>query len=159
MQVNINEQELYCLNIINSPKVCFLTTINEGGMPETRAMLNLRNDDLYPGLKEVFTFGKNKFTVCMTTNTSSQKMKQIIGNPKVSVYFCLPDAFRGVMLNGIIKQVHDPVIKNKLWQDSWDMYYPKGAEDPDYTILVLEPETVKVYGNLNTFSFNPGDAS
>jgi general stress protein 26 len=155
MIVHIMEQKNYCKNVMNMSKVCYLTTINENFMPETRAMLNLRNEGVFPSLKQLFDDNKNEFIVYMTTNTSSSKTGQIGNNPNVSVYYCLPDMFQGVMLSGKMEIENDPEIKKLLWQPNWDIYYPRGMTDPDYTVLKLEPGIIKAYGNLNVYTIQP----
>lgn len=155
--MNLDEQINFCKKIMTASKACYLTTINPDGMPETRAMLNLRNDKSYPGLKEIFDENPESFIIYFTTNTSSVKVKQMNANPNVSVYYCLPDEFKGVMANGKIEIIDDPEIKKRLWVDGWEIYYHEGKEDPDYTVLRLIPESLKAYGNLGTFTIKPGD--
>ena len=70
-------------------------------------------------------------------------MRQILSNAKVSVYFCDPGKFHGLMLVGKIDIVTDQGLKKQIWQDGWERYYPDGADDPDYTILRLLPAYAK----------------
>jgi general stress protein 26 len=150
--MTIKEQKDYCLNIMKNTKACYLSTINSEGFPETRAMLNLRNTDIYPELKWIGEDCENEFIIYLTTNTSSVKTKQIRNNSKTALYFCLPESFQGVMVNGIMELVIDREIKNKLWQTGWDMYYRGGIDDPDYAILRLKPVNMKAYAKMSTFT-------
>ncbi|GAH95277.1 unnamed protein product, partial [marine sediment metagenome] len=36
--------------------------------------------------------------------------------------------------------VDDMKMNQKVWLDWWSRYYPKGLEDPDYTLLKLNPK-------------------
>jgi len=136
----------------NSEICCYLTTLNYESLPETRAMLNLRNRSLYPNLIDFFKDHDDDFFIYFSTNTSSPKVEQIKNNPNVCVYFSNPDEYKGCMLSGKINIVDDLNIKNSLWQDNWSIYYPGGKTDNDYTILELKPKLLKVYHQLGTFT-------
>lgn len=120
--------------VIEATPIVILSTIGEVGFPESRAMLNLplnKIDDIF-----------------FTTNTSSRKIAQIQASGKASAYFCLPDQFQGLLVTGMIAIVDDMKTKKKIWQKNWEMYYPKGVEDPDYAILHLKPQVAHYYHNL-----------
>ena len=145
------------LNIIKelferSEICCYLTTLNNENLPETRAMMNLRNISLYPDLVNFFKKHEDDFSIYFSTNTFSPKISQIKNNPNVCVYYSKPDEYKGCMLCGKINIVTDQSIKNSIWQDNWTMYYPGGPTDVDYTILELKPTSLKVYSQLSTFT-------
>lgn len=154
----MNEQEALRLavELMESVEAAFLTTIDGDGFPQTRAMLNLRNARNYPELIGLFSGHRDDFTVFFTTNTSSLKVAQIRANPAVSVYYCCPAEWRGLMLGGRIEIITAPDQKKALWQEGWEMYYPAGPDDPDYAILWLRPMVAKYYHQLNCFQFDPG---
>lgn len=133
---------------------CYLTTLNNENLPETRAMMNLRNTSLYPDLINFFKKHDDDFLIYFSTNTSSSKVKQIKNNPNVSVYYSNPKEYKGCMLCGKINIINDQGIKNSLWQDNWTMYYPGGKSDNDYTVMELKPKLLKVYNQLSTFTIN-----
>ena len=143
------------IELMEISEACCLTTIDDLGFPQTRAMLNLRNSKLYPGLVPLFKRHNDDYLAYFTTNTSSQKINQIKNNPKVSVYYAKPRDWRGLMLGGTIEIVKDQTIKRSLWQDAWTMYYPRGSADPDYTILALKPDVLKLYHQLDFFTLHP----
>jgi general stress protein 26 len=150
--MNKQEQREYCLNVMKTSPVCFLTTVNENGFPEIRAMFNLKNGKTFPGLATMMDRYDRDFTVILGTNTSSAKVRQIKQSMKTAVYFCNADGFEGVMLSGSMEIVIDTALKKELWQPGWEMYYPKGMDDPDFSVLRLTPDVVKAYGNLSTFT-------
>jgi general stress protein 26 len=141
------------LDLMKIAGAAYLTTIDRDGFPQTRAMFNLRRKEQFPGLSEVFDKHNDDFLVYFTTNTSSSKTGQIKRNHKVSVYYCKPDEWRGLMLSGEIEIVKFEEIKEAIWQGGWEMYYPKGFDDPDYTILRLRPVLAKYYHQLNFAQF------
>jgi len=133
----------FCINVVEKSKFAYLTTINEQGEPETRAMLNLYNREQYPSLQKVLPFPP--FVIYFTTNTSSEKMKQIARDSRSCSYFIIESEWEGVMLNGDIEIVADGGIKKEIWQDEWVMYYPgtAGYQNPDYSILKLTAKYMK----------------
>ncbi len=148
------EAKRLSLEFIEIAEVAYLTTVDNDGFPETRAMFNLRRKKQFPKLHELFKKHQDDFMVYFTTNTSSLKIGHIKKNPRVSVYYCKPDEWRGLMLGGEIEIVTEGGIKKELWQNGWEMYYPGGPDDPDYTVLRLSPIFAKYYHQLNFVNFN-----
>ncbi len=131
----------------------FLTTVDSDGFPVTRAMLNLRNTLLYPTLVPIFEDHQEDFVVYFTTNTSSAKIQQLVAQPRASVYFCLPQDWRGLCMRGSVEQITDPEMKAKLWQGDWDLYYPRGVADPDYSVLKFTPATANYYHQQQVYKW------
>ena len=128
--------------IIKTRAFVNLATVNKSGCPEVRAMLNLRNPEMFPKLQKLFT---DDFTFYFTTNTSSEKAKQISLNANASVYFVKENSFGGLLFAGKIEIIKDIKKKRSFWQDGWTMYYKGGAEDPDYAILKFSSKKYKYY--------------
>jgi general stress protein 26 len=137
-----NKAKKESLSLIENSDTAFISTIGIDGFPQTRVVFNLRNKEKYPGLAEIFENQKNDFFIYFTTSTSSSKIEQIRKNSSVSVFFCNSKDFHSLMLAGKAEIVDDPEIKKVLWQDGWEIYYPKGIDDPDYSIVSFAP----VYG-------------
>lgn len=135
------------IELIKKADAAYLTTIDSNGFPSTRALFNLKNSMQFPKLVD-FMAQYDDLTLFFTTNNSSTKIKQIINNPKVSVYYCDTETYHGLMCQGEIEIVTDKSIKNAIWHDEWKMYYPDGKDSEDYAILRLEPNYVKRYFNL-----------
>jgi general stress protein 26 len=124
-----------------------LNTVNEDGYPETRAMINLRNIQLCPHLKNKF---RDDLVLYFTTNTFSSKIKQIAKNKKASVYLYNPETFEGVLLSGQVAEEADQKTKNGFSADSWEMYSPDGKDGGDYSILKFTTAKYKYYdGKFN----------
>lgn len=140
-----------CLTLMETGDAAYFSTIDPSGFPDTRAMLNLRNPKQYPTLVQFFSQHQDDLLVYFSTNTSSEKVRQITANSAASVYFCKSKKFQGVMLSGSVEVVSDVDIKHALWQDGWTRYYPGGVEDPDYAVLRLTPEIVKGWYKSNRF--------
>lgn len=151
--MNVDELKKASIDLMEISEAVYLTTIDRSGFPYTRAMLNLRNRKQYPSLAELFGKHNDDFLIYFSTNTSSGKIKQIKANPNVSVYYCNPKEFHGLMLSGRIEIDTDPAIRKTLWHDGWERYYPEGVDDPDYTVLRLLPNLARGWYQAAPFEF------
>ena len=127
-------------NLIDKQSVSFISSVDEKGFPNTKAMLPPRKRE---GIK-VFYF---------TTNTSSMRVEQYRKNDKASIYFCDKRFFRGVMLIGKMEVLEDAVSKEMIWQENDTMYYPQGVSDPDYCVLRFTAESGRFYSNFSSETF------
>jgi len=150
------EQREWALRLMERVEAAYLTTVDAMGYPRTRAMLNLRNKRQWGALSPVFEGHGEDLLLYFTTNTSSLKINQIKANPRVSVYFCDPGQFHGLMLGGDIEIVTDHNLKRRIWQEGWEAYYPLGRDDPDYTILRLTPVLAEGWAGPGRFGFELG---
>jgi general stress protein 26 len=153
--MEIEEAKKISLELMKTSKAAYLTTIDSEGYPITRAMFNLRNEEQFPEFKDFFNGLINEFEIYISTNTSSSKTEHIKKNPKICVYYCDPEDFKGVMFGGEVEIIEDMKVKEKIWLDWWTRYYLKGLVDPDYTLLRLKPKTVQVYHRLQKIVFEP----
>uniref|UniRef100_UPI000B26EAF8 pyridoxamine 5'-phosphate oxidase family protein n=1 Tax=Clostridium sp. NkU-1 TaxID=1095009 RepID=UPI000B26EAF8 len=115
-------------NLIDKQGVSFISSLDDEGFPNTKAMLPPRKRE---GIK----------TFYFTTNTSSMRVRQFRSNPKACIYFCDKRFFRGVMLKGTMEVLEDPESKEMIWQDGDTLYYPQGVTDPDYCVLKFTAQT------------------
>lgn len=144
----------FALNLMETADAALLATVDGEGCPQTRAMLNLRNRKQYPKLARVFAGHEDDFLVYLTTNTSSAKVPQIRAHPAVALYYCTPAEFHGLMLGGKAEIVDDPQVRESLWQDGWEMYYPGGPNDPDHTVLRVLPSVARGWHGGGKFAFD-----
>lgn len=142
------------LALIESLKVAYLTTVDKDGLPQTRAVFNLKCKDMFPSLTPLFREQHNNFILYFTTSTFSEKIVQIKGNKRVCIYFCRPEEIHGLMLSGEIEIVNDSRLKKALWQNGWEKFYPDGPGDPAYTILRFNSGKVKGWYKGQPFAAN-----
>jgi len=152
--MDLEEMKSVCLKLLEESEAAYLTTIDEKGFPHTRAMLNLRRPSQFPSLVGLFREHTDEWLIYFSTNTASEKIRHIRANPLVSVYYCVPREYRGVMLGGSMEIVADRSIKQALWQNNWNLYYPQGVDDPDYAVLHLFPAFAKGWYQLTRFEFS-----
>jgi general stress protein 26 len=147
--MQITEKQAECLKVMESSSFVSLTTIDKNGFPSTRAMLNLRNKEQYPHLVRLYETENNPLTVYLITNTSSEKFGEIRRSSKACLYYCEPEVFHGILLQGTVEIVTDNELRQKAWQKGWEIYYPEG--DSDYTLLRFVPDRLKTYGAYDNF--------
>jgi general stress protein 26 len=148
-----------CLALLEEAPACYLTTLDGSGRPFTRAVFNLRNRKEYPDLVELFREHEGDLLIYVGTNTSSQKIVQLRGNPMACAYFCVPTDFHGLMLSGRAAVVDSRELRHRLWRDSWTRYYPQGPDDPDYAVVRLQPELAQGWFRSRRFEYRFGAAA
>ena len=57
------------------------------------------------------------------------------------------------MLGGEIEEITDKKFKKQLWQKGWEMHWPGGADDPEFTVLKLSPVFAKGLYKEGPFEF------
>ena len=127
-------------NMADKASMALISYIDGEGYPVTRAMLKPRDRE---GIK----------TFWFTTNTSSNKVKHFLQNPKASIYFVDRRYFRGASLSGTVEVLETPEAKERIWRDGDTMYYSEGITDPDYCVLKLTATKGSYYSNFNSEEF------
>jgi general stress protein 26 len=127
-------------NLIDKAGVSIISSVDEAGFPNTKAMIPPRKRE---GIRYIY----------FTTNTSSKRVKQYFNNPKASVYFFDKRFFRGIMLLGTMEVLQDKASKEIIWKDGDEMYYSKGVTDPDYCVLKFTADTGRYYSNFKSVNF------
>lgn len=122
------------LALVERSQIAILTTIDSEGYPNTRAMLRMENE----GLK----------TVWFSTNTSSRKIAQLSVNTRACVYFVDFEKWMGLMLVGDAEILHDAEFRKRLWREGFEKYYPRGVDDPDYSVLRFTAHRGRFYHAL-----------
>ncbi|WP_343209194.1 pyridoxamine 5'-phosphate oxidase family protein [Anaerolentibacter hominis] len=130
-------------NLIDKQGTAFLSSVDEAGFPNTKAMLAPRKRE---GIQ----------TFYLTTNTSAMRTAQFRANPKACLYFCDKRFFRGVMLLGTVEVLEDQESKEMIWQEGDTMYYPEGVTDPDYCVLRFTAFEGRFYSKFKSETFSIG---
>jgi len=104
-----------------------------GEQPYSRVMQTARIDE--------------DFTIYYAAFAWSSLIAQAHANPRV----CITYYYEGedVRVFGRAKLLIDADLRKELWQDIWEKYWPRRAEDPDYVIVRVTPERVE-YRNFAT---------
>ncbi len=138
------ETENLVKELMEQTSTAFLATNDEKGIPFIRAVFNLKCPEDFPHPAKVISdYDDDSYTVYISTNTSSIKMKHINENNNIAVYYSKPVEGKGIMLQGQAEIIKDMEFKEKIWVENWTQYYPKGYTDPDFTMLKMKPKYLK----------------
>jgi general stress protein 26 len=127
-------------NLIDKQGLAYISSVDEDGYPNTKAMLAPRKRE---GIKVIY----------FSTNTSSMRVQQYKDNPKACIYFCDKRFYRGIMLKGTMEVLEDSDSKEMIWLPSDTMYYPQGVTDPDYCVLKFTAGEGRYYCNFKSENF------
>ncbi len=128
-------------NLIDKQSVSFISSVDENGYPNTKAMLAPVKRE---GIK----------TIYWHTNSPSMRIRHYRNNPKACVYFCDKRFFRGVMLKGTMEVVDDIDVKKEIWKDEFSMYYQGGMDGGDFIILKFTAEMGRYYSDFKSEDFD-----
>ena len=126
--------------LADKQKKCFIAYVDENGFPQTRAMLKPRERE---GIKVFY----------LSTNTSSNKVKCFLKNPKASLYFVDQRFYSGVCLSGTVEVLETAEAKERIWRMGDKMYYPLGVTDPDYCVLKFTAQSGRYYSGFKNEDF------
>lgn len=126
---------------ISGQKTAFLASVDAQGYPVIRAMLAPRKID-----------GNEMY---FSTNTSSNKVKQLLENNKACVYFYKRGRFKyqGASITGTMEVCCDQPTKEMIWRFGDTLYYKKGVTDPDYCVLKFVGEKAEYYCDFKVETF------
>lgn len=127
------------LGLLERSETAMVGSNDESGHPHIKAMFKIESD----GLK----------TIWFSTNTSSKRVAQFKQNPKASLYFYDAGQIAGLLLVGNMEVQLDAEIKERLWRDGWEAYYPLGVTDPDYCVLRFTALRGNYYQGLQNITF------
>jgi general stress protein 26 len=132
-----------------------VSTAGDEGFPESRIMFNLKRSDqpaLMEGkataLPEPFAGRETDFRTFIATNTSSRKTAQIRADGRVCLYYADTRDFRGLSVMGRLVECGNPDIKRALWREGWEVYYPLGPGDPDFSVFDFTAIRARFYHGL-----------
>ena len=127
-------------NLIDKQGVSFISSVDENGFPNTKAMLPPAKRE---GIK----------TFYWHTNSPSMRIKHFRNNPKACIYFFDKRFFRGVMLKGMMEVLDDKKIKKEIWKEEFSMYYQGGPDGGDFIIIKFIAENGRYYSKFSSEDF------
>ncbi len=127
------------LELADRADTAMLGTNGDNGYPNTKAMLKMENE----GLKVSW----------FSTNTSSQRVSQLTRDKRACVYLVDTKAFEGLMLVGEVEVLSDAESRQRIWGEGFERYYPKGVNDPDYSVLRFTSRWCNYYHGQHNVNF------
>lgn len=137
--MNLDEVKNVAAGLVAGSEKVLVGSIDFEGYPVVKAMFNME----YEGLSRFW----------LGTNISSEKVRQFRENPKACLYFVDMEGFHGLTLTGTMEVLEDSDLKERLWREGFEMYYPKGVTDPDYCVLRFTAEKARYYHALEKINF------
>ena len=125
--------------IMDGQKYCAIVTVDLRGTPQIRTM------NPFPPEADM--------TVWMATNSRSRKVREIRGNPNVSLYYAdHANATGSVTIHGKAHLVDDPAEKAKRKREYWTEAFP----DWQYLILIkVVPERLELLNYAKGLNNDP----
>jgi general stress protein 26 len=135
----MNEVEQKALALAERSGLAELGTLSQTGSPQIKAMMKTKQE----GLK----------TFWFCSNTSSKRAARIAADGRACLYFYDPQTFEGLMLEGRAEVTRDSALLHEFWQDGMEIYYPTGADDPDYCVIIFRADSGNYYHGLKNVDF------
>lgn len=126
--------------LMKEQEICFLGSVTAAGYPMIRAML-----------RPIKIEGNSFY---LHTNTSSNKVQQLIKNPKSCLYVCNPTTFEGVTLLGEMEVLLAEEEKQPFWKEEYRIYYSQGEGLSDFTVLKFKAASGEHYQNFAVGTFD-----
>ncbi|MCD7898750.1 MAG: pyridoxamine 5'-phosphate oxidase family protein [Bacteroides sp.] len=100
--------------------------------PETGARLSALNN----------LIGQTLETLHYGTNSTSQKVKNILADPRCEVMYTNEDGGQ-LMLAGTAEIVTDTAVKESLWEEWMNEYSPEGPAGNGICVIRFKPESIR----------------
>ena len=120
--------KITAMEIIGTVKYCTLISSGLDGFPNARTM------DPFPPDKN--------WVIWMGTNSQSRKVKEILKNNKISVFYESPDGDGYVTLKGSGFINNEQENKVKYFKDGWKEFYPGSRKN--FTLIKFIPELLEI---------------
>ena len=120
---------------------CMLTTIDERGDLHSRPMSSNGEID-------------DNADLWFFTGASSHKVSEINDTPRVNVSFADPQNQNYISITGRARLVRDRKKIEELWKPQFQMWFPKGKDDPNVALLRVTAEKAEYWDSpSSTISF------
>ncbi|MGL4942433.1 MAG: pyridoxamine 5'-phosphate oxidase family protein [Thermoguttaceae bacterium] len=86
--------------------------------------------------------------IWFATETHSTKSAQLKKNPKAALYAYNSQEFGECRLYGTVEFLSDRASREKVWKDSYAMYWPDGIDSPNMVVLKFKIERCR-YGTMD----------
>ncbi|MCE9578475.1 MAG: pyridoxamine 5'-phosphate oxidase family protein [Deltaproteobacteria bacterium] len=77
-------------------------------------------------------------TTYFVTPRSSTKVAELEADPRVDLVF--QSRTRYASISGRGRLVNDRAMIEALWTEGWRLWFPEGKQDPEITLLAVDPE-------------------
>lgn len=116
--------------VMAAARYATLVTIGEDGQPEARIV------DPFPP--------EDGLVIWIGTNPLTRKVRQIEGDPRVTLLYFDATGLSYVTLVGRAEPVTDPDVKRRHWKEEWAGFYPDGPQSEGYLLLRVIPSRLEI---------------
>ena len=110
------------------------------------ADLGYIDGDAMPAIRRAFcVWHRGVGQHLISTNTSSRHVRLLSENPAACLYFADSETFEGVCLTGRAVPTRDKSLRELMWNDGDEKYYPLGVDDPDYCVIEFTADKAEYY--------------
>jgi general stress protein 26 len=117
--------------MIKDIKIALMVTTDSDGNLRSRPMAVHQTD--YDGFLWFFTNGK------------SSKIAEIKHNPDILLAYSDPDDQNYVSVTGEAEIVHDRALIKEMWSEMLRVWFPKGSDDPDISLIKVEMQSAEYW--------------
>ena len=129
MSANTGREHLY--DLLKDFDTAMLVTRSDDGHMHARPMAVA---ELRPNADAYFV-----------TSSDSPKVAEIDANPNVTLTFQSSSQFAS--LSGLASIVRDRALIDRLWKETWKVWFPKGKTDPTISMLKFSAEDGEYWDN------------
>lgn len=79
----------------------------------------------------------NAEVLYFATSIESAKVKEVNADPNVNI--TMQEKRRFVSVTGTAQVVRDRALVDRLWSESWKVWFPQGKDDPSLCLVVVDP--------------------
>lgn len=87
-------------------------------------------------------------TMCFSSSLDDPKVAELQAEPHVGVF--MQGKTKWVSVSGKARVVRDRALIDRLWSDSWKLWFPEGKNDPKLCIIVVAPTEGEYWDNSGT---------
>ncbi len=114
------------LELLKKYDTAILTTVSPDGSLHSRPM----------GMQKA----EPDMDIWFASGLDSSKVRDLEADPRVNLAFYDTPGKGYVSVSGRVRLNRDRKRIAELWEPSWKLWFPDGKDDPDITLLVVEPE-------------------
>jgi general stress protein 26 len=126
---NDSDRRIHLFDLVTKFRTAMLVTRSAGGGLRARPL----------SLADTHDEGLLYFA----TSVESPKVAEIAAHPEVVV--TMQDSTRYVSISGVARVSREPGLVDRLWSESWRVWFPGGKDDPELCIVAVAPQAAEYW--------------
>jgi general stress protein 26 len=131
---NLEEDRKHLAELVKDFRTAMLVTCNEAHEMHARPLTIAEAHD--------------DSTLYFPTGADSGKVAAVEAMPHVNV--TMQEGSKFVSLAGMARISQDRALIERLWSDTWKLWFPDGKDDPNIAIVIVEPHSAEYWDNSGT---------